>query len=302
MTNGDEFGGNQSGEQPSGGDNPPSHDPHEGVEGFQAPTRPEDHSHPLADNNFDVGAFFEILKTTAMRLKDSPVLIAVIGLAAISLAWGLLAGTAQMFTAFIAGDAGAGAVGMLFWFLGVLLYPVMLGVTVLQATLYRPASQLMFDGSIEIASPIDLIKANLGLALPLALTMFLLFMVTGIGMLMCILPGIVAAVLFCQAPYLVAVRGVGVIDAFKKSMERTMAHWHIVAMVIGVNLMVGIAMSAITGCGSFITGFMGPLAYLAQPILSWVGTTTIVIVGFIVTIAGFGTIDELDGIDIMVQD
>lgn len=301
MTNGGNFGDGQGGDWNDEGDSTPQHDPHDGVEGFEAPARPEDTSHPLADNKFDIGAFIDILKLTGERLIGSPVLIALIGLAVISLAWALFAGTLQMGAELVMGDAGAGIVGLALAFVGLILFPILFVVAVAQTALYRPGSQLLFEGSVPTDSPVDVLKSVTGLLVPVGLSMIAVGLTVMVGLVMCILPGVAAAVLFSQVPYLVAVRDEGVIDAFKRSMERTLEHWHIVAMVIGINFIAFFAISTITFCGGTITGFMGPLSYLFSPVFSWLGTTLTVVVAFVVTIAGFGTIDELEGLDIMAR-
>lgn len=279
-------------------DGDPQPDPYDGVDGFESPARPEDEGHPLADNTFDVEAFFDVVKLTFERIKESPVLIALVGLSAISLVWSLLVGGAQFIAYLAMGGAGAGLVGLAMSFVGLILYPVILLVAVAQWALYRPASRLLFGESIGIEDPIELVKSTTGIFLPVGLAMLGYSVLVGIGTVMCVIPGIVAAVLFSQAPYLVAVRDYDLVESFKSSYARALEHWHLVAMAIGSVLVLGAGAGVVFGCvGGTIVGALGPLAYMGEPVMSWLTGTIVVIGAFIVCLAAFGTIDELEGLD-----
>lgn len=283
--------------QAPSGDQPQS-DPYDGVDGFEPPARTEDDGHPLADNKFDIEAFADVLKLTFNRLKESPVLIALVGLASISLLWSLFVGSAQFVGYLFLGSTGSGIVGLVLTFVGMILYPVMLLVVIAQWTLYRPGAQLLFGRSIETDEPMELLKSTTGLLIPVGLALIGYFFVTALGLLACGVGSIIAAVLFCQAPYLVAARDFDLVEAFKASLNRTLEHWHIVAMAFGSVFVLTAGVGTIFGCvAGTIMGFLGPLNYVMSPVIDWLIGTSVAIGGFIVYLGAFATIDELEGLD-----
>lgn len=300
MHDGDGQGNNSGGDwQGAGGANQQGGgqaDYQSGVDGFESPSVPEDDGHPLADNKFNVTAFADVLQLTFNRLKDGPVLIALVGLAAISLVWSVFTGGIQFVVHLATGGAGTGIVGMLLGLVGFLLWPLMFVVAVAQWSLYRPAARSLFEGSIEVSSPVDVIKSVTGVMLPVGLTMLGYFVATSLGVLCFFVGSLIAAILFVQAPYLTAVHDRGLVDAFKESASRGLEHWHILAMAIGATFVVVAASGMIYGCVGTVFGYMGSIHMLVNPVLQWLATTLVFVFAFVLHVAAFATIDELEGI------
>ncbi len=272
-------------------------DPYAGVEGFEAPKTPEQDGHPLADNELDVNAFVDAIKLTFERLKETPIFVVLIGLSAISLLWALFSGSVQFIAMLTMGDLGSGAVRFLLSGLGILLFPLLVLVSVVQVTLFRPASRAVFEDGIDIDEPLALVKSTTDIVLPVGLTFVIVSIGTAIGLPCCLVPGLAIAFFFSQAPYLVAARDRGIVDAFKESANRAMEHWNVMAMAIGMNFVVVAMLGVVIGCGMAIGGALGSFGYLVDPVIQWVGTTIAVIIGLVISTAAFTTIDELQGLE-----
>lgn len=294
MANGDGQGNQPGGVNQQGGG---QGDYKSGVEGFESPAVPEDDGgHPLADNNFDVNAFADVLKLTFNRLKDGPVLIALVGLASISLLWSLMTGGIEFIAYLIAGGTVASILSIMGTVVGILMAPLFFVVTIAQWALYRPAAHSLFDGSIEVSNPVDVIKSTTGVMIPVGVTMIIVSVGSTIGLVFCILPGLAIGFLFIQAPYLAAVHDRGVVDALKESFERGKKHWHVVVMAVALMFVVAAASGMIYGCVGTVVGFIGAINLFAAPVLQWLSTTLLAVAGFVIYTGAFATIDELEGI------
>lgn len=281
-----------------GGDNP---DPYEGVEGFESPDVPEDEGHPLADGNFNVTAFLDTVKAVAFQLKDNKaILIALVGLTVVSLLWALLSG-------FIVGVGQILEVevlaGVLATVLEVALLPIAFVVGIFQTALYKPASQVVFGGEQIEAGPIELVKSTFSMLVPVGAAMVALGASMSIGILCCGIGAPIAAFLLGQAPYLTAVHDRGVFDgeAFKESFDRAINHWHVLLLGFGAMFVVILPISVVVGCGQAASSFVPVVGPMIGNVLNWLGTALMALIGFIIAVATFGIIDELEGLDTMIE-
>lgn len=262
--------------------------------GHQPPATQAPSNHPLGNNQFDFGAFLEVVRFTFETAKGTPVLKAVVGLALVYLALSLVQGFFQA-GAQMTGDG----IGMLFGLasmaVGLLTMGVGVAVAAFQYSLYQPLTEAMSGRAVPQSEPMALIKASMGRVFMVGVASLLLSVGTGIGMMMCLVPGVIFGFLFCQAPYLVASRDEELISAFTRSMERAKKHWHLVvmsfALTLGAVFVVAIPAGLMIGVAGFIP-VVGPILGAAG---GWLIQTGFFLFSFVVTAAAFATIDELEG-------
>ncbi len=264
----------------------------------QVPATAAGAGHPLADNAFDFGHYMETLKLVFERAKDTPILKAIVLLSSIWLAWGLLTGMAMTVAHFIGGNMASGLLGMVFGAMGLLMIPLYFVVMAIEAALYDPMQRNLFHNERELGGPMDVIKGTMSKFVPAILGVVALMFTVGVGMVLCVLPGLAAAFLFSQAPYLMIVHDRGLVDAFKESMSRAMAHWHVlvmgIALLFAVAFVVGICFAVTSVVLGILSSLFAPLGFLGQPIMQWVFSVIFAVVGFLVSMTSFGLIDELE--------
>ena len=80
------------------------------------------------------------------------------------------------------------------------------------------------------------------------------------GILLFVIPGIIAAILLLFAPYLVIDRGLGPIDAIKTSFEKTKEHFWALLLLLVAIILLNIAGALLLGVGLIVTM---PVSFLA---------------------------------------
>lgn len=255
-----------------------------------------DGDHPMANNTFDLGYFFEVLKLTFLHIKDTSILKAILVISSFSLAWGLFIGVVQSATHFI---GLAGILGFLLTLMGVVFVPIYILVFLIEVSLMRPLSNQLHAPQ-DLGGPMDVIKSVFPNLLMAMVSLLLLGLIAAIGTLFCVLPGLAALFFFYQAPYLIIVHDRSISDGFSESFNRAKSHWHV--------LLIGYALSWLVGLGLGVTGFIktamfnlagtlfAPIAYLGNPIFSWVITVIGSVIGLAILTASCAIIDELEGI------
>lgn len=289
--------GNDWGNQPGGDwENQPAQPQGNPAAGAVPATQ---NQHPLGNGQFDFGAFIDVTKLVFNRIKDGPILKLIIGLTAVWLLIDLFGGLLMSVTHFV---PGAGMVlGILIMIMTILLYPVYLLAMAVVYSLYKPTAQQVFHGPSHLGSPIELMKSTFGNLIQVFVTMLLLGVTIGVGVLCCVIPGIIAGVLFGQAPYLVATRDQGIIESFQLSFERAKRHWNVLAIMFIIWIAVVVGAVLFTVITSLVLGvissFFAPIGYLGQPVISWIFSAVTLVIYFLVSSAAFTTIDELEGLD-----
>lgn len=251
--------------------------------------------HPLGNNRIDVGAFIDIVRFTFESAKKTPILKAFVGLLLVSLVVSLIQASIQTVGA-LAGGIIAGlmtVVSILVGLIGFVLGMIVIG---LLYSLYKPLTQVLSGETLEQSEPIELIKAQIGSVFMLIIAYILVILGTGIGMMMCFIPGLIFGFLFCQVPYLIASQDAELVAAFQLSMDRAKRHWALVLMPVAATfatmVVLGIPMGGVIAVGSFIP-VVGPIV---STVGMWILSASVILVGIMTTTAAFATIDELDGL------
>lgn len=293
--------GNNSGDQPGGDWAGQPDQPQQGTGGggdvpaATAGGRQYDGVHPFADNAINVGAFIEAVKLTFERATDSAVLKAFVALTLLPFAWNLFVGGTTVVTGLVSGTL-ASVLGVMLTIFSVLLIPVFWAVSATQIALERPLAHRLFDRTVDYGGVVDTIKGVLSKIVAVFITTFLMGIATGVGLLCCVIPGLVIAFLLAQAPYLVAVHDRGVTDALKESFERGKKHWHLVLMFFAPVIAIALIIWGFVGVGSLIAGMIPYIGPLIVPVFEWVGALGTGVAGFLLGTTAFANIDELEGI------
>lgn len=287
MTNGNDWSS-----QPGNDWGSPSQ-PQPGAESnFPAPQPPG--NHPLGDNQLNFGAFIDVVRWTFAQAKEGPILKALIGLALVTLVFSLLQGFLQSGAQLLGGGFGTvlGVFGGLVGFVGFVVSLVVVG---LQYSLYKPLVEKLSGNPLPQTEPIALIKDAQSRVFMVAIAYVLTGFATGIGLFLCVLPGLAIGFLFSQAPYLIASRDEELVSAFQSSFERAKKHWHLVLMAVGTVLIGALAIGIPAGILLIAAAFVPVVGPILSAIGGWLITVAFTVFGFIVTAAAFATIDELEG-------
>lgn len=296
MSNDNFYGNNQGGDDWSS--NPYDSSAQNQYQNLSPHHMPPPAMHPLANNAFDFSYFIETLKQAAIGAKEGKIIHALVILTTLGLAWSLLTGLVQSAVSIFSLGA-AGIIGLIMTLMGLVLIPLSFVIHSYQMALLKPAADQLYSPQPG-GSPVEVLKSAMPSLLKSMLAAFLYFFAVGLGILFCVLPGLAAAFLFYQVPYLVIVHDRPIPDAFQESFERAKTHWHVFVMALALSFAVSIAAGAITGMMSLVVtlagGFFPPAAYLGMPIINWIFTAIISVISILLmTIAGT-TIDELEGI------
>lgn len=144
-------------------------------------------------------------------------------------------------------DSNAGAV--ITWILLLVIGFVLFALAfILQAGVFRAGLGV----TRGIAPSVDMFKdtTNLG---PYVVTVLGVGLLTSIGYLLCIVPGIAAMVLFAYAPLLSLERGTGVVDALRESYEMVMSNLGQVLLILLVSYLVYYVGTLLCGVGVLVT-------------------------------------------------
>lgn len=269
------------------------HSSHPPGSGDQAPP-----DHPLADTTFDFPVFLETIKLTFERFKESPASTVLLWACVLWAVWASMMGglTAMSSWAPSAIEFILGCLSILVGCVEFALTPI---VTILflgiQAVLYKPVAQRMFDRSASVGSPRSLVTSNLGTMLKAIIT------ILPMVLFMCCPPlGLLASLAFGQAPYLVVVHNQGIVEAFKTSLERAKTHWHVLVMAMGLMfgaLCVAAVVAVPLAVVAFVAGFISDAFYaLLSPFYYIIPGFIAAVAGFVISAAAFVTIDELEGL------
>jgi uncharacterized membrane protein len=137
----------------------------------------------------------------------------------------------------------------LFVFLPVFYLVIILGSTYLMSGAYKAAFKQLRGGRISLS---DLFSGG-DVFLKTAGATILTVILTCIGSLFCVLPGLVVAGLLCFTVPLIVEGQLGVFDAMRASFDRTKGHWFmftLYAIVLGVLAEIG---SVACGIGILVT-------------------------------------------------
>jgi hypothetical protein len=147
------------------------------------------------------------------------------------------------------------------------LYPLMMLAGAIYWASFRAIREVDDNGprvSFEEAKSLMISRL-----VPTGLATLAFGLVTGLGTMCCIIPGLVAMYFFYMAPYLAA-EGMSVGDAFRESSERAKRHAPLVLLLVAILVIAGIGSGlvqavAIAACD----GAMGPSGMLVGSVIAW---------------------------------
>ena len=216
-------------------------------------------------------------------------------------AWLALAGVTLIFAviemtfALLSSVVGVGIFGLLV--VPVSLVGGLAGLVVLAAqfSLYSPLRQKIFAG-FDPGDWQTAIKSNLSSVVRILLTILVLGVGTGVGMMCCVIPGLVVAFFGSMAPYLMATRPeLDMVDAFKRSYVLAKRYWMIFVVTIGALMGAGLIAGCFFGAAGTMNTMLGSFGSVLAPGFNWVGATLFQLGIFCVWGGVFITVDEKEG-------
>lgn len=272
----DPFGQPQQPQQPQ-----PQHDPFAG------------HAQPglaggVYDPTFD--DVVENIKTVAGRFLG-PILAVWVGIFAIDFLF-------VLFAIVVSAVSFEGVFGSAteFVFYGLTGVNVIRGVimTALRASLFAPLKQMLVQGPQSVDGIGGVAKSALSRAIPVAITSVIVSVIVGIGVVFCVIPGLVAGFLLMMSTFYAAV-GHNPIEALTESFESAKKYWALllgaVAVVIFVTGLIVIG-GSITSAISI--AILKEYAFIGIQLGNWLITALLGVVIWIVTGAVFVTIDTAE--------
>ncbi len=229
------------------------------------------------------------------RRATGPVLMAWLGIAGIILIFALLGSLFYIVNYFVTAPGVSSVLGLFHSIFEMGYQPILYVVGAFQLALFRPLHRQIFEGEGVIASPLDAVRDAKGAFLYVLAVVLILSFASGLGVFCCLIPGLLVAFLFCQAPYLTATQGLDPIAALKRSFELNKAYWMVIfAVVIGI-FAVSVAGTVVGGVGTWILGlmtsFLDPFHKPFVAIVMWLGWQLGLFGAFIVQAAVFSTIE-----------
>jgi hypothetical protein len=195
----------------------------------------------------------ELIENAKIVVNNSlgPVLVAFAGLWGIKLALTLIVG---VFTAL--GVWVMGLFGTIAGFVAFLSIPLLVLLGLAQNALFRPVQLQAFEGKEFIGSVGEALGMAREVVVKVILTTALFGVVTGVGSVFCLIPGLAALFFFCQAPYLAATTELQPWECMRRSYELNKSYALPVAIALAAAL---ITVGIVTGCGSAASGAIGTL-------------------------------------------
>lgn len=140
-----------------------------------------------------------------------------------------------------------------------------------QYALFKPLNTLIFEDPVERLGLFGTIKSASGVYLPTLGVMILSALSCAFGLALCVLPGLIAAVLLCQVHYLSAAKKLSPIEAMRRSFELNTKHWPKVLLIFLGMLAIGIVGSVIEAWkgGGGHTSDLGVLLLLTKEVVAW---------------------------------
>lgn len=146
-------------------------------------------------------------------------------------------------------------------------------VLTLRVLLFRALRDLAMLGPSSVMSLREVARGMLSRLVPTFLVNILVGAIVSIGLVLCVLPGLVAIYFLAFAPYLVAVGQSGVLDAITRSA--TMARRHVVLLLTG--FAVAAVFAGVMGCslGASAAVIQGTAGVAGGLLVGWVLNTVL---------------------------
>jgi len=161
--------------------------------------------------------------------------------------------------------------------------------------LYRPIRMALVQGPEALGGTGALLKLAYTGFLPKLGIMLVVGIAIGIGLVLCIVPGVLAAYFLCLAAYLVAAVDQPIGDAIRRSIE--LAKTNLVPLIVAIVVyvvVIGVATGIGATLGAVLTATLGAIGLLvAQPIAALVGVA-VGYVGFVFFGAVAVTVETAD--------
>lgn len=139
-------------------------------------------------------------------------------------------------------------ISLVMWPVSSLLGLVTIAVSGVQLALFGPLKARVIDG-VDPGSFTTLLKDGATTSLPIIGSVFVLVLADACC---CMIPGLILVFFGAMAPYLLATREIGFVDAFKQSYEYAKRHWEVFAVTIGALVATWFITGCCTGVGTTV--------------------------------------------------
>ncbi|MFP4600434.1 MAG: hypothetical protein ACLFVJ_19420 [Persicimonas sp.] len=241
--------------------------------------------------------FDEIIERLKLvfRRATGPVLMAWLGLGAISLLVALIGSLFDIVNYFVTSPGVSGMLGLMHTIFEIGFQPILYVLGAFQFALFRPLHRQIFEGEGVITGPMDAIRDAKGVFLYVFAVVLIMSFGSGLGAACCLIPGLLILFLFNQAPYLAATQGLDPFESLKRSFELNKTYWMVIfALIIGV-FVVSTAGGCVYGVGtgilSWLTSILRPFHSPFIVIVVWLGWQLGLFGAFVVQTAIFSTIE-----------
>lgn len=235
------------------------------------------------------GEFKARFRLVFERSKGS-ILKAWVALGLLPLIFAILGGVLSILGYYIPVIAFVGGIGTVILRLFLLPLTVVLGIA--QMTLLRPLYARIFEDPREQMGVLDTIKSVKGVFVATLLVSIIVMVGSGLGLLFCILPGIVIAFMLSQSLYLAAGQGLGPIEAVTRSFELNKTHFMSVLMIVGALFCMAIIGAAIITPVALVSAMIAPFGGLLSGVINWGVMQVFSFVAFLLQATVFSAIES----------
>lgn len=232
-----------------------------------------------------LGDVIDNIQTLAKRVMG-PLLVA----------WGIVA-VIQLVLVIIqvAAHYVLGPASLAFMFVSIpvlLLIGIVLGAV--RFSLYRPMRSVMTDGPGAVPDLGSLQEPILSNFLNVMLASILYGLSVVIGLVFCIIPGLVAAVVFAMAPYYAA-NGTPAVEAMRDAMESAQKHTVLLVAGMGASIVLaGFIQAGVQIVVLIVSSFLGEYAFIVSQLTSWMLQVAVGAAIWVILGGTFVTIDLAD--------
>lgn len=175
----------------------------------------------------------------------------------------------------------------------VVAYPILM---VTQLSLFRPLRTRVVEGPVEADSVGRVFNEAKQRWVMVAVTVLLTSIVTMVGTVACIIPGLFATFLLWMANYLVATRDdLSPIDAMKRSATLAKKYWQVLLVAFGAMFLGAICFFMVFGLYrvliSVIGAYTGPVVFIGGALFTWAGFALWMFLAFVGMAAVYITVD-----------
>ncbi len=138
--------------------------------------------------------------------------------------------------------------------LGYLGYPLVVVISLVQLSLYRPLQLQAFEGREFVSGAGDVFKLSREVLGKVAVTTLIYGVASTLGLIGCLIGALIPIFFFCQAPYLAATTELSPGECMRRSYELAKAYYMPVLAAIVASSAISVVLN---GCGGLFIGAIG---------------------------------------------